>query len=47
MKIVAARALAAVVEEPGAEMILPSPIDQSVAPIVANAVRATAEQAPR
>ena len=43
MKIAAARALAAVVPEPNAELILPSPLDQSVAPLVANAVRAAAE----
>lgn len=46
MKIAAARALAAVVPEPNAELILPSPLDQSVAPLVANAVRAAAENQP-
>ena len=39
MKIAAAHALAAVITEPSADQILPSPFDQRVAPIVANAVR--------
>ena len=42
MKIAAARALAASVPEPTADMILPSPFDQSVAPLVAKAVCAAA-----
>ena len=42
MKIAAARALAATVVEPTAEMILPSPFDRSVAPLVAKAVCAAA-----
>jgi len=46
MKIAAARALAGVVNEPTAELILPSPLDQSVAPLVANAVRDAAESSP-
>ncbi len=42
MKIAAARALAGAVAKPTAEEILPSPFDQSVAPLVAKAVCAAA-----
>lgn len=42
MKIAAAHALAATVSEPTADRILPSPLDTSVAPIVAAAVAAAA-----
>ncbi len=38
MKMAAARALAAILPEPTVDMILPSPLDRSVAPIVAKAV---------
>ena len=41
MKIAAARALAEAVAEPSADEILPSPLDQSVAPLVAKAVYAS------
>jgi malate dehydrogenase (oxaloacetate-decarboxylating) len=44
MKIAAARALAGAVAEPSANEILPSPFDQSVAPLVAKAVCAAAQQ---
>jgi len=46
MKIAAAYALAAVVARPSADEILPSPFDQSVAPLVAKAVCAAARPAP-
>lgn len=42
MKIAAARALAATVSEPTADRILPSPLDTTVAPIIAAAVAAAA-----
>jgi len=47
MKLAAAEALASVVKEPNANRVLPSPLDPSVAPIVAKAVRrmATAAEA--
>lgn len=38
MKIAAARALAGCVKEPKADLILPSPLDKSVVPIIAKAV---------
>lgn len=43
MKIAAAAALAADVEEPSAEMILPHPLDRTVAPNIAKKVRAAAK----
>jgi len=43
MKITAAAALAASVEEPSAEMILPHPLDRTVAPAIAKKVRAAAK----
>ncbi len=43
MKIAAARALAGCVKDPSPEMILPSPLDTSVAPAVAAAVQQTYE----
>jgi malate dehydrogenase (oxaloacetate-decarboxylating) len=43
MKIAAAHALAATVSEPTADRILPSPLDTSVAPIIAAAVAAAAQ----
>ena len=43
MKIAAAHALAASVAEPTADHILPSPLDTTVAPIVAAAVAAAAQ----
>lgn len=42
MKLAAAHALADAVAEPSREMILPSPLDRSVAPLVAEAVRKAA-----
>ncbi|GAA4458662.1 NADP-dependent malic enzyme [Novipirellula rosea] len=42
MKIAAAHALAACVHEPTAEMILPNPLDQTVAPSVAAAIHSVA-----
>jgi len=39
MKVAAAEALAGIIDEPTAEMILPSPIDKSVVPKVAEAVK--------
>jgi malate dehydrogenase (oxaloacetate-decarboxylating) len=44
MKIAAAIALAATVEEPSAEMILPHPLDRTVAPTIAKKVRAAAKK---
>ena len=48
MKIAAAYALADAIAEPTAERILPSPLDQTVAPLVARAVSrmATASDRP-
>ena len=43
MKIAAAAALAADVDEPSAEMILPHPLDRTVAPNIAKKVRAAAK----
>ena len=43
MKMAAARALAAAAETPDREQILPSPLDRSVAPRVAKAVQAAAQ----
>jgi malate dehydrogenase (oxaloacetate-decarboxylating) len=43
MKIAAAAALAGDVEEPSAEMILPHPLDRTVAPTIARKVRAAAK----
>lgn len=43
MKIAAAAALAADVDEPNAEMILPHPLDRTVAPNIAKQVRAAAK----
>jgi malate dehydrogenase (oxaloacetate-decarboxylating) len=43
MKLAAAHALANAVPEPTADRILPSPLDRTVAPLVAEAVRAAAE----
>ena len=46
MKLAAAKELAACVAEPKAEMILPDPLDRSVAPRIAQAIcRASSEQA--
>ena len=44
MKIAAAAALAADVEEPSTEMILPHPLDRTVAPNIAKKVRAAAKK---
>lgn len=44
MKLAAARALAACVEEPNPELILPDPLDRTVAPRVAAAVYGTHEK---
>jgi malate dehydrogenase (oxaloacetate-decarboxylating) len=44
MKIAAARALADAVREPQADKILPSPLDPSVAPLVAKAVARAAKE---
>ena len=42
MKIAAALALAGIVEEPSSDMILPHPLDRTVAPEIAKQVRAAA-----
>jgi len=44
MKIAAAAALAENVNDPSAEMILPHPLDRTVAPTIAKTVRATAKE---
>ena len=44
MKIAAARALASAVPNPSPGQILPSPLDQTVAPIVARAVCAASRE---
>lgn len=44
MKIAAAAALAGAVDEPAADMILPHPLDRTVAPTIAKVVRATAKE---
>ena len=44
MKIAAAVALAGDVEEPSADMILPHPLDRTVAPTIAKKVRAAAKE---
>jgi malate dehydrogenase (oxaloacetate-decarboxylating) len=41
-KVAAARALAAYVENPAIDMILPNPLDKNVATIVADAVKGVA-----
>ena len=46
MKIAAAHALADAVAEPLAERILPQPLDRSVAPLIAEAVRRAATKSP-
>ncbi|HIG56230.1 MAG TPA: NADP-dependent malic enzyme [Candidatus Handelsmanbacteria bacterium] len=46
MKIAAAHALATAVAEPLAERILPQPLDRSVAPLIAEAVRRAATKSP-
>ena len=46
MKIAAAHALADAVAEPLAERILPQPLDRSVAPLIAEAVRCAATKSP-
>ena len=46
MKIAAAHALADAVAEPLAERILPQPLDRSVAPLIAEAVRRAASKSP-
>jgi len=45
MKIAAAKALAKTVKNPGAENILPDPLDKNVASVVAEAVCAAASEA--
>ena len=44
MKIAAAAALAGAIDEPAADMILPHPLDRTVAPTIAKVVRATAKE---
>lgn len=46
MKVTAARALAACVDKPAADKILPDPLDRTVAPLIAEAVRRVAMDLP-